>query len=98
MSIIKVDYGTISGGGNELDLTNMTKSSSATSIPATSGKKYLVIQQHGGGGGTISSGGTVDSEYNNALTAGYIWVAIITATASTVNFTGGQTTFYMQLD
>ena len=86
------------GGGVTIDLTNMVQNPTNDQFPATAGKKYLVLTTHGGGGGDVLSGGTVESYYQ--VTQGStIYLAVITATASTVVMKGsGNKVNYVQLD
>lgn len=89
-----------SGGGEvTLDLSNMTQSATNDQFPATVGKKYLVMTTHGGGGGDVLSGGTVESYYQQFQQNAYVYLAVITATASAVVMKGtGNKVNYVQLD
>ena len=94
----QVNFDSIGGGGLTIDLTNMTQSPTNDQFPATVGKKYLVLTGHGGDGGNVLSGGTVESYYQYQ-TSQYVYLAVITATASTVVMKGsGNKVNYVQLD
>lgn len=76
----------------------MQQSPTNDQFPATVGKKYLVLQMHGGGGGDVTSGGTVNSYYEY-VPNNYIYLAVITATSTTVVMKGtGNKINYLQLD
>lgn len=94
----QVNFDSIGGGGLTIDLTNMVQNPTNDQFPATVGKKYLVLTTHGGAGGAVLSGGTVESYYQ--YQAGqYVYLAVITATASTVVMKGsGNKVNYVQLD
>ena len=94
----QVNFDSIGGSGITIDLSNMTQNPTNDQFPATVGKKYLVMTTHGGAGGDVLSGGTVDSSYQVTQTA-TIYLAVITATASTVVMKGsGNKVNYVQLD
>lgn len=103
-----------SGGGTLYDLVkratviNAGTGQSAQSFTAEVGKRYLVmsirVSTGTAGNGGISSGANVDTLFiDNQATSGgshgKLWVAIVTATATTVTLLGtSNACCYMPLD
>lgn len=84
------------------DLTFGTSIASGTqSFPATIGKKYLVGQYRGASSGGIASGATEDKQlvYLHKTSSTSLYLGIVTATATTVTFSGtNNTVFWAELD
>jgi len=98
--LVKMETQDAGGGGFNIDLSNMQVGATNQQFPATIGKTYLVQYTHGGGGGQVLSGGTALSEAKyNDYAGNYVYIGIVTATATTVVMKGTNVPIhYCQLD